>query len=353
MNVYTRIGMYLFIIGALLTVFASVFPVDGFGPVVNAALIFTGFFAGLLNITSDEEHQFLVSGLVFLVALVALNSFFGEGFPLVLHRFMQNAALFVGTMTMLVAMRNILEMASQNYHATPVERMRHRTKQLEALEHSASRRAWNFVVFLAVALTFILLLVDGFFYEALPPEARTAVLLIDWTVIILFIIDVIVLWRERENARQFFRECWPDLIAAIPLSNSVLGLLKVVRVTRVARLMRVARVARVHQSAKFFSTESGFHTYLHKHEDHVAHGEKMRAQEVLHAHDAELTPAQEIPETAPLPEIPEEASLPPEAEEPLARSKKPRAPRKKSAKKRSSKKTTSTKRPTKKRKKRS
>ncbi|RME31624.1 hypothetical protein D6789_02150 [Candidatus Woesearchaeota archaeon] len=273
MNLYVRLGMFFFTIGAILTVLASAFPAQGMlVSIINATLVFTGFFAGILNITSDEEHQFLVSGVVFLVSLLALDTFFGTNFPLVLQRFLRNAALFVGTMTVLVSIRNILEMASQNYHATPLERMRRRTKELETLEHSAARRAWNVVIFFAVALTFILLLMDAFFYDALSPAAQQVVTLLDWVVIILFIIDLVILWREHERVSSFFRECWPDILAAVPVTNSVFALFKVVRITRVARLMRIARVARVHRSAKFFSTKSGFHTYLYadKQEEDIA-----------------------------------------------------------------------------------
>ncbi len=263
MNLYTRIGMFFFTVGALLTILASVFPAQGIlVPIINATLVFTGLFAGILNITSDEEHQFLVSGVVFLVSLLALETFFGAEFPTVLRAFMQNAALFIGTMTVLVSIRNILEMASQNYSSTPLERMRQRTKELELLERSTAQRVWDFIIFLAVALTFVLLLMDAFFYAELSPTAKRVVELLDWVVIILFLIDIVVLWRERESAPQFFKECWPDIIAAIPVTKSFFGLFKLVRITRLARLMHAARIGRVHRSAKFFSTKSGFHTYL-------------------------------------------------------------------------------------------
>ncbi len=258
MNLYTRIGMYFFLIGALLSVLDGAFIASQeMRGLVYVLLIFLGIFSGILNVSEDEEHHFLLSGAAFLLVILAFNMLFaGEPVLSGFARFFENAVTFVGSMTIVVAIKTILDFGSQNYRVTPEESMRARIEDIDDWQLSKKVKAWNFVVFLAVAVTFIVILLGLPIYR-IPPGMESVLSVLEWTVIVVFIIDLFVLYRQEGGFLPFIRNCWIDIVAAIPVPG-VFGAFKIVRVARVARL------ARVTHSLKFFSKESGVNAYLRK-----------------------------------------------------------------------------------------
>ncbi len=261
MNLYTRIGMFSFIIGALLSVLDGAFIASQeMRGLIYVLLIFFGLFAGILNVTEDEEHHFLLSAGAFLLVVLSFNMLFaGETVLVILTRFFQNAVAFVGSMALVVAIKVILEFGSQNYRVSPVENMEARTEGIDDWEISKKLKVWHFIVFLAVAVTFIVILL-GLPIYSIPQGVHDALLIIEWVVIAIFIIDLVVLFKHEESFGSFLRNCWVDIIAAIPVP----GIFGAVKIIRVARIARVARLGRVTHSLKFFSKKSGVNTYLRK-----------------------------------------------------------------------------------------
>jgi hypothetical protein len=90
-SIYTRLGMYFFIIGALISIFDGAFIQDpSVHGIIYIILIFTGIFAGLLNISEDEEHHFLMSAGVFILVIMAFNQIFAaEPVSRTLYSFLQ------------------------------------------------------------------------------------------------------------------------------------------------------------------------------------------------------------------------------------------------------------------------
>ena len=274
MNLYNRIGMYLFVIGAILALLDSAFPVSPeMRGVVYIVLLFTGIFSGILNISADEEHHFLLSGAAFLLIILAFNQVFA-GQPIIgfFSRLFQNAVAFVGSMALIVALKIILEFGSDDNRVTPLESMELRTERLDELSFSPKLKAWHFTVFLATALTFILLLVELFF--TLAPMVEKVIRLFDWIVVIIFAVDLVVLYKQAESFKKFLHNSWLDIIATIPF-HGIFGTLKLVRLGRLAKLVKLSH------SFKFFSKDSGVNTYLNKREirtDDLAIEENPRAK---------------------------------------------------------------------------
>jgi len=293
-NAYTRIGMYIFIIGAILSVLDSAFPVEpSMRGLVYVALIFTGIFAGILNITPDEEHHFLLSSGAFLIVILAFNQLFAaEQIVVVFSHFFQNAVAFVGSMALAVALKTILEYGSDNIiRGDALESMRARTERIEDWQLSKGMRAWHAVVFIAVAVTFIMLLLDLFF--AIPDSFALVIEILDWIIVAVFVADLFVLFRQEGSWGCFFRNCWLDILAAIPF-HGVFGVLKIVRLSRIAKLSL---------SLKFFSTSSGSNTYIRRKE---YPRERLVVQEHPVTPQKESARAQEQPVVEELPVVPED-----------------------------------------------
>ncbi len=264
-NQYTRLGTFLFIIGALLSVMDSAFPLaSAIFPdtsqtrsLIYILLIFTGVFAGILNITEDEEHHFLVSAATFLLVILSFNQIFADQTVVhILTHFFQNAVAFIGSMALVVALKTVLEFGSDNNRVTPVEYMQIRTDRLEELDQPPWLRRWHFVIFLAVALTFFLILFEIFFQ--LPSNFMIAVEIIDWLVTVIFVVDLFILFRQEKTWGAFLKNCWLDIVAAIPFGG----------VLQSFKIIRLSRIAKVAKSAKFFSKDSGVNGYLERGEVH-------------------------------------------------------------------------------------
>jgi len=258
MNVYSKLGMFFFIIGALLSVLDSTFPFEqGMRGAVYVVLIFTGIFAGILNVTEDEEHHFLVSAAAFLIIILAFSQIFqGEHYFLDrFTQFFQNAVAFVGSMALVVALKIILEFGSDDYRVSPTENMEARTEEMAELQLSKGMKAWNFVIFLAVALTFLTILVEVFFI--ISPGYQTLLNNLTWLITVVFLIDLFVLFRREGSLKAFFKNCWLDVIAAIPFGGALASL-------KAVRLARFAKIAKATASLKFFSDKSGVNSYLRK-----------------------------------------------------------------------------------------
>jgi hypothetical protein len=309
MNIYSRIGMYLFIVGALLSVVDSMFPpllASGQG-IVYAVLIFTGIFAGLLNVTEDEEHHFLVSAVAFLVVLIAFNQLFaGDSVVMSFSRFLRNGVAFVGSMALAIAIKVILEYGSDDNLVSAREDLEQRSKEIDDWSLSKPMRTWHLTLFVAVALTFLLILLNGPFYQ-MPAKFQPQIAFLEWLIILVFILDVIVLYRQHRDKRFFWRDCWIDVLAAVPVWG-VFGALKAVR---------LARIARFTHSVKFFSEGSGMNTYLRKRKTrtrplHIAGHPNMHEQTDEESQEARAEEA-EKPEEKPVVETPVAAKAAPAA----------------------------------------
>jgi len=258
MNIYNRIGTYLFIIGAVLSVLDGAFLIsESVRGLVYLILIFTGIFAGILNVSPDEEHHFIVSAGAFLVAIVAFHQLFA-GDPILgnLTHFFQSATAFVGSMAIVVSLKAIVEFASENAVVTPLESMKERTKLIDDWHLSPRLRAWHFTVFIAVAATFFILLLNMPFYR-FSDGVYVVIDIFEWVIIAIFLVDLVVLYQREGSFGKFIRHCWIDIIAAFPYP----GVFSAFKIARVARL---ARLSRGTYSVKFFSEKSGMNTYLRK-----------------------------------------------------------------------------------------
>ena len=78
MDFYGRLGMYFFTIGALLSLFAGVFPLSSeMHNWVLVILIFLGTFSAILNVSEEEEVAFLVAASAFLITIVSFKFLLG------------------------------------------------------------------------------------------------------------------------------------------------------------------------------------------------------------------------------------------------------------------------------------
>lgn len=249
MDIYKRTGSYFFVTGALLTVFAGVFPLDGFAlGGIMAAVIFLGMFSAILNVEGDQ-YNFIVAASGYLVLAVCAQVLLG-GTPIVesIMIFLKTSALFVGSMLTATTLRAIAEYGSQSDVAEEVDVV----DRVEQIAYTNAEKAWHFVVFLAVSASFIIVLLDLFF---VMQEFDSYIFFFDIMITGIFFIDLIVLYRRAGSFLRFVRTSWLDIIATIPFYQ-------ILRVAKLVRLIRLVEMLKLNKTLKFFSERSGVRHYV-------------------------------------------------------------------------------------------
>ncbi len=257
--VFKKLGMILFTFGVLISLFSGVFDfVHGFNEAKIPIIVILGVFVGLMNISDNERMNFLISSAVFIVAAGVIVDFspgrlvFLEG----LFEILYNLAIFVAAAAIVVSLKMVFEFLSE-----------YDPKSVSALPSPDERKhmenVWDVVVFVAVAMVIVVLVLESFF--ALTPELIDILQLADYVIIMVFVVDLFVLYNKNRDLKNFVKTSWLDMIAVIPLS-SAFRLTKLVRGTRIIRIFTRTHHAttRINRTAKYFSDESGFNKIMNK-----------------------------------------------------------------------------------------
>lgn len=249
MEFYKRLGTYFFVIGALLSIFAGVFPVqDNLAGLLVVAIIFFGVFAAILNVDGDDM-RFVMAAAGFLIVIVCAEVLLKDNMLVGrLVKFFDSSALFVGSMLATVTLKLIVEFGA----AAEGGEQKNSDDYMEKLSMSKAHKAWHFIVFLAVAATFIMILLEVFFAM---PQYEYFFFMFDVVITGIFLIDLVMLYREANSFGKFLRTSWLDILATIPFYQ-------VLRVAKIARLVRVSRFLKLNRTLKFFSEQSGVNQYI-------------------------------------------------------------------------------------------
>ena len=242
--------MLLFIVGSLLTLFAAIFNVSKDSTsIIYVVLIFSGVFSGILNITYDEEHHFLVAAVGLLVFILVFNSLLTFPPFLSFLPFLRLLAIFIGSMLSAVALKVVVEFGAQSDFDIN-EKSDFRTKRIEHMVLPGKEKVWSFTVFIAICATFIIVLLELFF--SLSTNFTSLIVILDFLITFIFIIDLFVLYKKESGFKSFLKNCWPDIIAAVPFSSTL----------QMTKLIRLIRLSRVSHTAKFFSEKSSASHYI-------------------------------------------------------------------------------------------
>ncbi len=249
MEFYKRLGTYFFVIGALLAIFAGVFPVqENFSGLITVAIIFLGVFAAILNVDGDDM-RFVMSAAGFLIVIVCAEVLLKDNMLIGrMVNFFDASALFVGSMLATVTLKLIVEFGG----AAEGGEQKDVTDRVQALIMSPAHKAWHFIVFIAVAATFILILLEVFFAM---PQYEYFFFIFDIIITGIFFIDLVILYRESSSFGKFIRTSWLDILATIPFYQ-------VLRVAKLARIIRVSKFLKLNRTLKFFSEQSGVQQYI-------------------------------------------------------------------------------------------
>lgn len=253
-----KVGTYFFILGVLIAILSGAFPINAdMQVIVLLLLIITGAFTGLLNIEEEREIHFLIAAIAFILASTVIKDYL-LGLELIesFSKILSNLVVFSATASIVVGLKLIFQYASLREERTYEEEL--------VFDDPKKESTWNMIIFIGVCLSFIIFILEAFFYT----KGLTQIIsYLSWAIIAVFLVDLIILFIRSEKSWSFFRYHWADIIAVIPFIE-VFQLAKVLRITRIARFAgktsKLSRIGKISHSSKFFSNNSGFNQYLKK-----------------------------------------------------------------------------------------
>ncbi|MCX8147419.1 MAG: hypothetical protein N3D84_03050 [Candidatus Woesearchaeota archaeon] len=246
-----KLSMFLFIIGSLIAILGGAFPfanshMESFCVLL---LIIIGTFIGFINISRHEEHGFLVAGSVFIISTAVLTSIL-ERFLLldIINKILHNLIILIAPACIVVGLKLIFEFASESEWETEKEKK-------ELIEHLYKRLThkeilWDDVILLSVSVAFVIFILQLFFDVAPYKNIITA---IDYVIILIFVADLVFIYRKLRNPKLFFKTSWLDIIAVIPL-GIIFRLAKAGRFIKIISAMSNAqKIEKINRPVKFFS----------------------------------------------------------------------------------------------------
>lgn len=256
---FRKLSMIFFILGSLLSVFSGAFDVaEGLGNIKVVTLLILGLLVGLLNISDKEHVNFLIAAIAFLFSTNLLMQLAPNRLVLLrgLFLMLQNFMIFIAPAAVVISLKLVIEYASESdkeflFEVPKTAKKRH---QLDII--------WDVVVFIAVALVFVILILESFFNLTPYPGLQQLLVVLDYLVLAVFVIDLVVIYRKQKSLKYFLIHNWLDIIAVIPF-GSVFKVTKVVRLTRIIKTFgKVEKAAKANRATKFFSGSSGFNNLL-------------------------------------------------------------------------------------------
>jgi hypothetical protein len=256
---FRKLSMIFFILGSLLSVFSGAFEVtEGLEDIKVVTLLILGLLIGLLNISDREHVNFLVAAVAFLFSTNLLMSLAPNSLMLLdgLFLMLQNFMIFIAPAAVVISLKLVFEYASESdkeflFEVPKSAKKRH---QLEVI--------WDIVVFVAVAFVFVILILESFFNLTPYPGLQQLLVVLDWVVLGVFIIDLVVIFKKDKSFKKFIVHNWLDIVAVIPF-GSVFRVTKVVRLARILKTFgKVEKATKMNRASKFFSGNSGFNNLL-------------------------------------------------------------------------------------------
>lgn len=258
-----KVNLFLFIIGILISIFNGVFNFsDNIIEINILILILLGAFIGLLNINAAEEAGFLLSSLVYIFSVFFITPYMYDiNILLPVSNVLINLAILTAGATTVVSLRWIFSFTSSIKKEETIDVF---DEQQEKQEISNFHRVWAIVMVIAIAVVLIEVILESFF-DILRYESIINV--VDIIVLVIFVIDLVVIYMETKRFGKFIKTAWIDIIATIPFNLMMAGSgylpFRFLKLVRIIKLQKTTKLLRINRVLKFFSHKSKFNEHIH------------------------------------------------------------------------------------------
>lgn len=257
-----KVSMAVFIVGSLVAIFGGVFPVNDNFKLIT--LLSLGFLVGLLNISDHQQKDFLIASTAFLFSGWLLTSNVLPSNFYILGNIIDvisNFMIFVIPAVIAISLKMVFAYSSESDKTLAVE-------MSSPEDRHVMENIWDVVVLAAVAFVFVILILQIPFFELNDtyPGIYSALDSLDLFIVGIFVIDLIVIFRNSKSIREFLLRNWLDILAVLP----IVSFLKISRAFKIVKIFSKAekgvkagsKVMKINRGAKFFSEESGFNKLL-------------------------------------------------------------------------------------------
>lgn len=247
-----KFSIIIFITGVLIAIFSGVFETT---PEMESLkiviLVILGSLVGLLNIAEEEQKNFLIASIAFLVSSSMIRELLDIRFLSdSLASMLMSLQTFIAPAVLVIALKEVFVYASES------------SKQFNADLPSLKERhfldkIWDMVVFFSVALVIVILVLQSNLFKLDSyPGLGAALINLDLVIMGIFLIDLIVIFRKSKSLSGFIKNNWIDIIAVLPLGP-------LVKIVKVSRVIKILKLFKANRGFKVFSKDSGFNKIMH------------------------------------------------------------------------------------------
>jgi len=254
---FKKINQYFFLIASVIAILDGAFKLQpGMESVKLIVLVLSGLAVGVL--TQDRLESYLVAGISVVIAGIVFTQLLGQNLVMFsgVLQMVINFVVFLSASLLVVGLRLVADIIAGDDEVLSSKHSEKNSVHHSFYDHF--EKVWGYVILIAVALTFIIILSETFFDTS---DYAVFLTVVEMTITALFITDLVILYRHANGFVDFLKRYVFDIIAAIPVVG-VLQVFKIVRVVRFARVLRntskLAKISRANRTAKYFSDESSF-----------------------------------------------------------------------------------------------
>jgi hypothetical protein len=208
---YKKLSAYIFIVGALVAILGTAFKArHGFEGADRLLLIVAGLTLGLLNKDHKAEFPFLAGSTAFIISSLALMPVLSNH-PILnsISEILFNFIILIAPLSITIALRMIFAFLTQ----TDDERLTLKSHTYYDVPLTKFEIFWNHLLLLTVFIVFVLIVLQLLFDIE---GYQTFITVIDYSVIAIFSIDLVFLYRKSKNLHDFIRNHWLDMVAVMP-----------------------------------------------------------------------------------------------------------------------------------------
>ena len=229
-----RVGLYFFVFATVLSIVDIAIPKTSVEIEIakSVLLIFCGIIVGLFLFS--KEQDFVITGIAFVIAGSILPVILGEFFIIsAFGKILSNFVLFTASAIVTLSFKQIVDIIAKN---SGVEEVPHEGVTIHHLEHRSFEITWSVIILSAVAISILQILSEIFF----DLSSYSLILnLLDTVIISLFLVDLVILYEQSKNIKQFFKKNIFDVLAVIP-TLFIFRAFKLIRAVKIIRILRSA-----------------------------------------------------------------------------------------------------------------
>ena len=259
-NLKERLQLLLFTVSFFLVLIISFVTTQSKELEYTKIFILLGFLLGLFNINKDEEKDYAIFSILFLLSFFLLKELasFPESLDKIIDIF-TNFSIVVASSGITIGFLTIVTKL-QMKETSKLQNKIDLQKELD-LQDSPIYVVWDSIMFASILLLILIFTLDMFTNLSIIYESNFSM---SYNILnVLFILDLIVIYSRKKSIQRLFRENLLDIVGAIPF-YSLFRIMKAFKLLKLFKGLKLLRFLKFHGFLKSLPDSSSYSRIIYK-----------------------------------------------------------------------------------------